>query len=202
MPSNGSAGHRQRLRERFLAGEEDSRTEEALLELLLTYAIPQRDVQPLAQRLLAEFGDLRGVLGAEVGALCAVEGVKDSSATLIKLVDWIRTCGGKGGQAQSSRIAKGVEQPSLFDLPATDSAQEPDDVGEVAIEQPSPEQVSTARRVDQDARGARRGTGLFGKAMLKEAIEILPLLPDTESVEEVRRFLRDNLHFSSEQTPS
>jgi len=46
----------------------------------------------------------------------------------------------------------------------------------------------------------RSGTGLFGKAMLKEAIQILPHLPDTESLDEIRAFLRGNLHFSSEQT--
>ena len=44
-------GHRQRLRDRFVKGEGESRSEEALLELLLTYAIPQKDVQPLAKRL-------------------------------------------------------------------------------------------------------------------------------------------------------
>ena len=46
----------------------------------------------------------------------------------------------------------------------------------------------------------RSGTGLFGKAMLKEAIQILPHLPDTESLDEIRAFLRTNLHFSAEQT--
>jgi DNA repair protein RadC len=51
--ANGPAGHRQRLRERFLADESLSHTDEALLELLLTYSIPQRDVQLLAKALLA-----------------------------------------------------------------------------------------------------------------------------------------------------
>lgn len=46
-------GHRQRLKERFLAGEQRALGDEALLELLLTYAIPQKDVRPLAERLLA-----------------------------------------------------------------------------------------------------------------------------------------------------
>jgi DNA repair protein RadC len=46
-------GHRQRLKERFLAGEPSSQSDEALLELLLTYAIPQKDVQPLARHLIA-----------------------------------------------------------------------------------------------------------------------------------------------------
>ena len=40
-------GHRARVRERFLSGDDASRSDAALLELLLTYALPQRDVQPL-----------------------------------------------------------------------------------------------------------------------------------------------------------
>jgi hypothetical protein len=51
MSDTGKKGHRQRLRDRFIGGEKSSHSEEALLELLLTYAIPQKDVQPLAARL-------------------------------------------------------------------------------------------------------------------------------------------------------
>lgn len=36
---NGKTGHRERLRERFLHGDDASRTDEALLELLLTFGI-------------------------------------------------------------------------------------------------------------------------------------------------------------------
>ena len=39
-------GHRQRLKARFLTGEAQGGTDEALLKLLLTYAIPQKDVRP------------------------------------------------------------------------------------------------------------------------------------------------------------
>ena len=45
-------GHRQRLRERFLAGEGDSLHDYELLESLLFAAIPRRDVKPLAKELL------------------------------------------------------------------------------------------------------------------------------------------------------
>ena len=62
MSDTGNKGHRQRLRDRFANGEESSRSEEALLELLLTYAIPQKDVQPLAARLLSEYGNLSSLL--------------------------------------------------------------------------------------------------------------------------------------------
>ena len=43
-------------------------------------------------------------------------------------------------------------------------------------------------------------TGLFAKAILKEAISLLPTLPDTDSLNEIREYLRKNLHHSAEQT--
>ena len=60
-----SSGHRQRLKDRFNAGDPRAFADEALLELLLTYAIPQKDVQPLAQALMVEFGGIDGVLQAD-----------------------------------------------------------------------------------------------------------------------------------------
>lgn len=47
---------------------------------------------------------------------------------------------------------------------------------------------------------SRQRSGVFGKSILREAIEILPRLPDTESLDEIRQFLVDNLHFSAAQT--
>jgi hypothetical protein len=41
-------GLRASLRERFFSGDASTRTDEALLKLLISYAIPQREVQPLA----------------------------------------------------------------------------------------------------------------------------------------------------------
>ena len=47
-------GHRERLRLRFRTSGGSTLSEAELLELLLTYAIPRRDVAPPAQSLLAE----------------------------------------------------------------------------------------------------------------------------------------------------
>jgi len=57
-------GHRQRLRERFLAGAASALPDYELLELLLFFSIPRRDVKPLAKQLLERFGSLGGVLAA------------------------------------------------------------------------------------------------------------------------------------------
>lgn len=81
--AGGNKGHRQRLKERFLASEPRALTEWALLELLLTYAIPQKDVQPLAQQLIAAFGSLGAVLAADRSALIRInDGVRVNVAPL------------------------------------------------------------------------------------------------------------------------
>ena len=85
-PPGVHTGHRKRMREEFLrtgaAGMEDHR----LLELLLFYAIPQGDVNPLAHRLVDHFGSLTGVLHATYDQLVGVPGVGHNTATLLQLV--------------------------------------------------------------------------------------------------------------------
>lgn len=55
-----------------------------LLELLLTFAIPRREVKPEAKALLAKFGSLKAVLDADLEALSEVKGVGEQAGVLIK----------------------------------------------------------------------------------------------------------------------
>ena len=182
MSDTGNKGHRQRLRDRFADGEESSRSEEALLELLLTYAIPQKDVQPLAAHLLSEYGSLSSLLETPIGTLCQSDGIKENSAVLLKLVDWIRWY--HGPKRTGKDTLNPPTQTTLFETIFPEAEQAYSAVAE--------------HRPDKAVR--RYGTGMFGKAMLKEAIEILPRLPDSESLDEIHSFLRAELHFSAEQT--
>jgi len=182
MSDTGNKGHQQRLRDRFASGEESSRSEEALLELLLTYAIPQKDVQPLAAHLLSEYGSLSSLLETPIGTLCQSDGIKENSAVLLKLVDWIRRH--HGPKRPGRDTLKSRTQTTLFETISPEEEQTPSAVAE-------PHRESVARRY---------GTEMFGKAMLREAIQILPNLPDSESLDEIRAFLRAELHFSAEQT--
>ena len=79
-------GHRQRLRRRFLLEGLDNFDEVQVLELLLFYAIPRRDTNPIAHALLEQFGSLSGVLEAPVSALAQVPGMGENGATLLQLV--------------------------------------------------------------------------------------------------------------------
>ena len=79
-------GHRERLKQRFLEDGLDNFTDIQVLELLLFYAIPQRDTNPIAHALLNHFGSLSGVLDADVAELKKVPGISNHSATLLALV--------------------------------------------------------------------------------------------------------------------
>jgi DNA repair protein RadC len=76
--------HRKRLKERFRERAEGLRDYE-LLELLLTYSIPRKDVKPVAKGLIKRFGSLSGVLDGEQSELETSNGLGPHSATLIRL---------------------------------------------------------------------------------------------------------------------
>jgi len=182
-----SKGHRQRLRERFTRGEDNSRSEEAILELLLTYAIPQKDVQPLAKGLLAEYGSLKALLASPIEKLVLSNGVKEGTAVLLKLVDWI--CQDLATRQPVKAAPEVMTQAASFEcLPQ--SLQHKEEKSPVSIKEAFPcEKLAKRNSVE-----------IFGKAVLKEAINILPVIPLTSSIKEITEFLNNNLPFNSEQT--
>lgn len=80
------AGHRQRLRERFIKSGADALQDYELIELLLFMAIPRRDVKPLAKTLLSRFGSLPELMSASLHDLTQVEGISEGTAAAIKTV--------------------------------------------------------------------------------------------------------------------
>lgn len=79
-------GHRERLRERFLAGADDALPEYELLELLLFFSIPRADTKPLAKELLREFGSLASVLHASADRLAEFAPINQHTLALFKAV--------------------------------------------------------------------------------------------------------------------
>ncbi len=79
-------GHRQRLRDRFLAGADDALPDYELLELLLFFSIRRIDTKPLAKELLKGFGSLGGVINASTDRLAEHDRVDHHTIVLFKTV--------------------------------------------------------------------------------------------------------------------
>lgn len=78
-------GHRGRVKEEFRTRGVEGWPDHRVLELILFYAIPQGDVNPLAHELIDRFGSLSGVLDALPEELMKVKGMGEHSATMLKL---------------------------------------------------------------------------------------------------------------------
>ena len=86
MAENLHAGHREKMKKRFLKHGLDSFEPHNVLELLLFYAIPRKDTNVIAHRLIKRFGSISAVMDAPIEELQKVEGVGENAATLIKLI--------------------------------------------------------------------------------------------------------------------
>lgn len=77
-------GHRQRLRERFLAAGGEALPDYELLELLLFGAQPRSDMKPVAKALLDRFGSYARVISATPEELRTVRGVGNAAVVALK----------------------------------------------------------------------------------------------------------------------
>jgi DNA repair protein RadC len=79
-------GHRRRIKDRFIKNGLSTFCDYEVLELLLTFAISQKDVKPMAKSLLSRFTTFQEVLEAPIAELQTIEGIGGHTATLLKLV--------------------------------------------------------------------------------------------------------------------
>ncbi len=79
MEKDLHSGHRQRMMEKLIASP-DSFAEHEYLEVVLFSLLKRQNTNPLAHRLIKEFGSLKGVFNATVYELMSVEGVGKSVA--------------------------------------------------------------------------------------------------------------------------
>lgn len=80
------AGHRARLREKFLRGGLAGFLDYEIIELLLTLGTPRRDCKATAREVLKEFKTFRGVLEAPARDLQRVPGIGPRNLFGIRLV--------------------------------------------------------------------------------------------------------------------
>ncbi len=107
--ANESAGHRKRLREKFLKSGLAGFHDYEIIELLLSLGTPRRDCKPQAKEALKRFKSLRGVLEATPQELQQIDGIGAHSAFGIKLVQ---------------EVAREFLKEKIIDKPVYKSAQE------------------------------------------------------------------------------
>ena len=100
-------GHRARMKKKLLENGEQSFADHELLEVLLYYAIPRRDTNELAHRLMEQFGSLQGVLSASPQELACVQGMGEHAALLVKLVTMLRR---RAAQDTKEKILNSVDK--------------------------------------------------------------------------------------------
>ena len=102
-------GHRKKMRARFLETGLDAFADHEALELLLYYAIPRKDTNPIAHALLDLFGSLSKVLAAPMPKLMEVEGIKKNAATFLRLMSAV---------SRSDAISRSKEETRLTTIAA------------------------------------------------------------------------------------
>ncbi len=95
-------GHREKMRRRFRETGLEGFADHEALELLLYYAIPRRDTNPIAHALMDRYDSLSAVLNAPVEDLQKVEGIGESAAVLLSLVARI---------SRKARLADAAQEP-------------------------------------------------------------------------------------------
>ena len=83
---NPHKDRRERVRQKFSKTEMEYFHDHEKLEMLLFYAIPRGDTNPIGHELMERFGSLSGVFDADYESLVEVTGVGPKAATLIGVV--------------------------------------------------------------------------------------------------------------------
>lgn len=92
MKENLHKGHRQRMRERFLAQGGEGFADHEILELLLFSCIPMRDTNELAHKLIEEFGSLPMLVEAEPQDVIRRCGISEATAVFISAQNALIKC--------------------------------------------------------------------------------------------------------------
>ena len=112
-------GHRQRVKTEFLTRGIEGWPDHRVLELLLFYAIPQGDVNPLAHELIDRFGSLARVLDASPDELKKVSGLGEHSVALLRMIPalsgrYMAQRSGPGNLVHTAREAAGLLLPYFY----------------------------------------------------------------------------------------
>ena len=104
------AGHRERMRQKLLAGDPALLEDHEILEMLLYYVQPRRDTNEAAHRLIEACGSLEKVLEADPDFLASVAGVGPGTACFLSLA-------GEAARRYAARKISPKTGSAVFDTP-------------------------------------------------------------------------------------
>lgn len=180
---NRSEGHRERLRLKF---QENPHllSEVERLELLLTYAIPRRDVASLARDLIARFGSLHAVIAAPSEQLIEFDGVGESTATFIQLLHSILV-EAQEGQTEMSPSKQSTPPPQL-------------NLFELGPQTVKP--ISATHAVNKQPVVKKRQLRVFANDEVANSLTFLPQAANFQSLENFKKFLYEKLPYNASET--
>ncbi|MDD5772733.1 MAG: DNA repair protein RadC [bacterium] len=78
--------HRKRLKEKYKKSGFGGWQDYEVLEFALSYAIPRKDLKPIAKELMTKFKTLNGVFDADIEELKEIKGISDHTAIFIRFL--------------------------------------------------------------------------------------------------------------------
>lgn len=176
-------GHRKRLRQRF-KDDPQSLSDIERLELILTYIIPRKDVAPLAQDLIARFGDLSSVIAASPDRLIKITGVGESTVTFLQVLHSI-LINTQEEQINMSPTKQNSPSPqlNLFE-------------DEQAIEKP----ISVKNPAQRKLVCKERKMRVFANDEIANSVAFLPQVRNFQSLRDFRQYLEIKLPYNAAET--
>ena len=178
---NAPKGHRERLRQKFQQNP-GSISEAEYLELLLTYAIPRRDVSMLARDLLSRFGSLLATISAPSHDLLQVDGIGESTVTFLQLHYHLLKETLNNMTTNSSRM-KSSPQLDLFELEPNPSAHH-----------------TVGLRNKKKPVKKERTVRVFAEDEVANTLNLLPKVTQYHSFESFKQFLNETLPYNAADT--
>ena len=111
---NLHAGHRGRMRNKFVQQDLEAFEMHEILELLLFYALPQKNTNELGHILINHFGSISAVFDASAEDLCSIPGVKENTAVLLKLIPSLAKEYIQGKNASNFKTIESMEEMIEF----------------------------------------------------------------------------------------
>lgn len=185
---NTPEGYRERLRLRFRQNPRALSATE-YLELLLTYAIPRRDVSSLAENLISRFGSLGAILSTSDQELMQTDGIGESVITFLHLLDY---------------LVKETHGWSISANPMTETSSKPiyptSQLNLFELESEPNKGDLTKSGVTKQQENKTRSMRVFTNDEIANSLELLPKAAQFQNIDAFKQFLNEKLPYNAAKT--